>query len=135
MSTVAIKKIDSKLYRRVKALASLRGRTVGEAVNEALSVWIQLVSKGASIDTWLELEEESREDNKVFEEERQRLLRDHKGEYVAIANGRILGTFNAIKDAYQVIAKEKTKHGIVTRIEDSPTQIIDLGWSITEQFL
>jgi len=134
MATVAVKKVDEKLYRQVKALASLRGTTVGEAVNEALSLWVQIIGKGGSIDKWLQLEEDAKEDNRVFEEEKQGLLRDHRGDYVAIANGRILGTFKGQKEAYRAISKEKSKHGIVTRLDERPLQTIDLGSSITEQF-
>ena len=46
MSTIAVKKVNRVLYRRVKALASLRGRTVGEVVNEALGLWVQLTARG-----------------------------------------------------------------------------------------
>ncbi len=135
MGTVAIKKVDEQLYRKVKALASLRGSTIGEAVNEALSLWVQLAGRGGSIDKWLELEKESKEDNEIFEKEKQLLLKEHRGQYVAIAHGKIVGTFNSTREAYQVISKENAKHGIVTRIEEKPTKVVDLGWSITEQFV
>jgi len=134
MSTVAIKKVDKQLYRKVKALASLKGKTMGEVVSEAFSLWIQLAGKGASVDKWIELEELAREDNEAFEREKSSLLRDHKGQYAAISRGRILGIFNTEREALQAIP-ENTKHGIVTRIEDRPPRVIDLGWSVTEQFL
>jgi hypothetical protein len=40
MSTVAVKKVDQALYRKVKALASLKGRTVTDVVNEARGLWV-----------------------------------------------------------------------------------------------
>ena len=45
MSTVAVKKVDKTLYRKVKALASLRGTTVSEVVNEALDLWVSALRK------------------------------------------------------------------------------------------
>jgi hypothetical protein len=38
MANVAVKKVDERLYRKVKALSSLRGKTVSEAVNEPLNL-------------------------------------------------------------------------------------------------
>ncbi len=113
MSTVAVKKVNQELYRKVKALASLRGRTVSDVVNEALGLWVHLTGKGATVTDWVRLEDEARRDNKAYEREEAALLVKHRGEFVAIGDGR--------------------KHAIVTRIEERPRKVVDLGWGVMEQ--
>jgi len=41
---IAIKNVDKDLYRRVKAIATLQGRTMGSVINEALKLWLQKYS-------------------------------------------------------------------------------------------
>jgi len=36
-----IKNLDSSLFQRVKALATLKGLTIGEAVNQAMEMWLK----------------------------------------------------------------------------------------------
>lgn len=35
-----IRNLDSRVYRRVKARAALAGKTVGDAINEAMETWL-----------------------------------------------------------------------------------------------
>jgi hypothetical protein len=133
MSTIAVKKVNQSLYRKVKALASLRGETVSEAVNEALDLWVQLAAKGASVSDWIRLEGEAREDNECYERQQADLLARHKGEFVAVGGGRVLGTFGNPEDAYAVVRRAGLKHAIVTRIEERPRETVELGWGLTEQ--
>ena len=133
MATIAIKNVDERLHRQIKALASLRGKKMGEVVNEALRLWILLTAKGASMDDWMKLEEEARNDNAVYSREESTLRASHPGEYVALANGRLLGTYDTAKKAYAEVLNAGARHGIVTRIEEKKTKVIDLGWSVMEQ--
>ncbi len=41
---IAIKNVDKDLYRRVKAIATLQGRTMGSVINEALRLWLEKYS-------------------------------------------------------------------------------------------
>ena len=68
----------------MKALASLKGRTVSEVVNEALGLWVQLAANGATVSDWVRLEEEARHDNEVYERKEAELLAGHKGEFVVV---------------------------------------------------
>ncbi len=68
----------------MKALASLKGRTVSEVVNEALGLWVQLAANGATVSDWVRLEEEARHDNEVYERKEAELLARHKGEFVVV---------------------------------------------------
>jgi len=40
LGTIRVKNVDERLYGRVKALASLEGKTVGEEVTDALAMWL-----------------------------------------------------------------------------------------------
>jgi len=133
MSTVAVKKVNQELYRKVKALASLRGRTVSDVVNEALGLWVHLTGKGATVTDWVRLEDEARRDNEAYEREEAALLVKHRGEFVAIGDGRVLGTFSGPEDAHTAVRKAGLKHAIVTRIEERPRKVVDLGWGVMEQ--
>ncbi len=135
MSTVAIKKVDEQLYRKAKALASLKGKTVGEVVNEALGLWVEVTSRGTSIEDWIKLEEEGKKDNEVYQRMAQKLIAEHPHEYVVIAEGRVIGAFKAARAAYLAVKKANPTHAIVTRIEGKETpKFVQLGWSLMEQF-
>lgn len=67
MSTIAVKKVDEQLYRKAKAIASLKGKTVGEAVNEALRLWAELSDKSVLAEDLTILEEERLRNNAMYE--------------------------------------------------------------------
>lgn len=133
MTTIAVKKVNRELYRKVKALASLSGRTVGEVVNEALGVWVGLSAKGVTNEKWAELEEERRLNNGVYENYEANLLSTHPGEYAVIAHGKLIGTFKRSEEAYSVARQSGARQAIVARIEKKPKKVVELGWSIVEQ--
>jgi hypothetical protein len=133
VATIAVKNVDERLHRQVKALASLRGKKMGEVFNEALRLWILLAAKGASMDDWMKLEEEARSDNSVYSREESSLRAAHPGEYVALADGKLLGTYDTARKAYAEVLNAGAKHGIVTLIEEKQTKLIELGWSVMEQ--
>jgi hypothetical protein len=133
MSTVAVKKVNQELYRKVKALASLRGRTVSDVVNEALGLWVQLAARGATVSEWARLEEEAHRDNDVYERQESDLLAKHRGEFVAVGEGRVLGTFSRPEEAFAMVRQAGLKHAIVTRIEKKPSKVVELGWGVMEQ--
>ena len=133
MSTIAVKKVNNELYRKVKALASLRGRTVSEAVNEALALWVRSTAKDMSDTMGVRLEEETRQNNDAYEREESNLLAKHRGEYVAVGGGRILGTFAKPEYAYAAVREAGLRQAIVTRIEEKPKKLVGLGWSVMEQ--
>ncbi len=38
--TIIVKKVDKSIYARLKSIAVLRGITVGEALTEAMKLWL-----------------------------------------------------------------------------------------------
>ena len=42
MGTIVVKNVDRDVYRRLKSVAALKGCTVGEALTEAMRLWLAL---------------------------------------------------------------------------------------------
>lgn len=133
MGTIAIKKVDEKLYRRAKALASLRGETVGEAVNEALAMWLSQRTRPDLLDKWEELEKQAKVNNDAFDEVRHELMRRHKGEYAVIRGGKLVGSYETPEEAYLAAANREGAQTIVAHLVDEPPKVVELGWSLMEE--
>jgi hypothetical protein len=117
----------------VKALASLKGRTVGEVVNDALNIWVQQTMKGVVNEKWAGLDEERRRNNEVYKRNEAQLLASNPGKYVAIAQGKVIGIFESVEEACLATRGSGAAQGIVTKIERKPRTVVDLGWSMMEQ--
>jgi len=105
MSDVLLKKVDSRLYSRLKAEAAARGKTVGEVFNEAVKVWLT-VQRGR---------DEERERNVERYMEVKKELLKHPREYFVIAKGSFLGRFPTLAEAFRVMKENKATKGLVVR--------------------
>ena len=122
---VVIKAVDEELYRKAKAKAALLGIKIPDAVNEALRGWIQSKQSRESLE---ELANRSELEGKLPE-----LIRRYEGKYVAVAKGRVMGTYETLEEAFQAmseLAREGAQHGYVTKIEPKKTVTIELGASV-----
>lgn len=128
---VAIKNVDERLYRKFKALAALKGLSLGEAFNQALSLWISMSEK-AKVVEYLAVEEEAEANRRIYRELEDDLLKKHKDKYVAIAKGKFLGVFESREEALDAVRRLKPRHAIVTKIEPKKLRIIELGMSLFE---
>ncbi|MDG6997257.1 MAG: hypothetical protein JRN52_15170 [Nitrososphaerota archaeon] len=117
VSTIAVKKVDEQIYRRARAIASLKGKTVGEAVNEALRLWVELSDKSVLAEDLTILEEERLRNNAMYEKIESELIAKHLHEYAVVAEGRLIGTFKTRKLAYLAVKKTRPKQAIVTQIQ------------------
>ena len=109
MSDVLLKKVDRKLYSRLKAEAAARGKTVGEVFNEAVRVWLMAqrsrdIEKERNLEAYLDIKEE---------------ILEHPGEYFVIAKGSFLGRFRTLHDAFKQMRENKTTKGFVIRSQPS----------------
>jgi len=128
--TVAIKNVDIELYRKIKAIAALEGKTIGEIVNDALRTWLSLkVNK--YFEEWLKLEECYEINYDCLKQNLSYLFEKHNGKYVAICDGKIV----SIKSEYYDIAKETAqkceRHALIVKIE-KPLRVrtVDLGFPV-----
>ena len=133
MTTVGIKNVDDRLYRRVKALAALRGRNVGEVLNEALAIWLSMASDAENAERWKALAEQSRPGNALYKEREAEMVADHPGMFVGIADGKVLGFYETEDEACAAAGSTGAKSGIVTKLERREPRTVELGWSLLEQ--
>ncbi|MDV3293624.1 MAG: hypothetical protein LYZ70_05085 [Nitrososphaerales archaeon] len=133
MGTIAVKNVNETLYRRAKALASLRGETVGEAVNEALAMWLSQRTRPDLLDKWEELEKQTKVNNDAFNGIRQELMRKHSREYAVIMGGRLVGTYRTPDEAYRAAANREGAQTVVAHLVDEPPRVVELGWSLMEE--
>ncbi len=133
LGTIAVKNVDEKLYKRAKALASLRGETLGEAVNEALAMWLSQRTTPDLLDKWEELEKQAKVNNDAFLRMRPELMRKHRGEYAVIRGGKLVGSYPTPEDAFRAAANREGVQTVVAHLVDIPPRAVELGWSLMEE--
>ncbi|QOJ79188.1 hypothetical protein IG193_01630 [Infirmifilum lucidum] len=129
MSTVTIRGVDEKTYRKIKAIAALRGVKVGDIVNEALKLWLSI--RPEVLEAFSTIDEEADRNRKAYESLRSELEK-YKGKYVAIAHGSLLGVYDSIKEAAEAVERANARHGIVKKIVEEAPEKVELGWSLVE---
>ncbi len=130
MKIYRVRGLSEELYRRVKAVASLRSIRISEAFNEALKIWLSI--RPEVVEKFSEIEAEAERNRKALQEKYNELVRDYKGKYVAVAKGRILGIYETLEDAAQAVEGAGAKQGIIEKIEPRAKKEVELGWSLVE---
>ena len=126
--SIFLKKVDRKMYRKLKVAAAERGVPVYTLLNEAISAYVGS-KHGGQKGSAVTLEEI---DNAVYSiVESDASL---NGKWVAIANGELIGTADTRDEGLQLMRKEyersKFKHGILTRVGEPREEGEWLGGSI-----
>jgi hypothetical protein len=109
VSDVLLKKVDRRLYLRLKAEAAARGKTVGQIFNEAVRTWL-MVQEKADVE-----KERNMEAYAVIKDQ----IHKSPGEYFVVANGSFLGRFSNLVDALRRMKQEKATKGFVIRSQPS----------------
>jgi len=130
VKTIGIRGLSEELYRRVKAVASLRGIRVSDAFQEALKIWLSI--RPEVLEKFSEIEAEAELNRKALQEKYDELVRDYRGKYVAVARGRILGIYETLEEAAQAVEGASAKQGIIEKIEPREKKEVELGWSLVE---
>jgi hypothetical protein len=115
VKTIGVRGLSEELYRRVKAVASLRGIRVSDAFQEALKIWLSI--RPEVLEKFSEIEAETELNRKALQEKYDELVRDYKGKYVAVARGRILGIYETLEEAAHAVEGAGAKQGIIEKIE------------------
>ncbi|RLF06640.1 MAG: hypothetical protein DRJ60_04140 [Thermoprotei archaeon] len=103
---LVIKKASEEKIRQFKAEAVRRGLTLSKAFEEAVDLWLSTSSKAlVSIEDF---------NNRVFAELKEEIDK-HVGKYVVIANGKLIGVFDDVKDIAKALKEVKAQHAIVYR--------------------
>jgi len=108
--TLVIKKINEEKLRLFKAEAVKRGLLLHQALEEAITLWLNF---NPTI-----IESDVDVNNKVYEKMRQELQKKYYGYFVLIAEGRLIGAFKDVKEAAEALRKlgPHVKHAILTKI-------------------
>ncbi len=109
MSDVLLKKVDPKLYARLKAEAASQSKSVGEVFNEAVKVW--LATKGPR--------DEERERNVEAYLKIKRRISQHPNDYFVIANGTYLGHFRSLSQAFRILKDNQATKALVVHYQPS----------------
>jgi hypothetical protein len=107
LSDVLLKKVDPKLYARLKAEAASESKSVGEVFNEAVRVW--LASRGAK--------DEERERNVEIYMKIKQKIPQHPNDYFVIAKGTYLGHFRSLSKAFRILKENRTTKALVVRYQ------------------
>ena len=127
--TIAIKNVDEELYRKFKAVATLRGITLGEAINEAIKLWLKA---SLSSSNYFQIETEAERNREVYKKLEGDLLRKHLGKFAVIAGGRLVGVYKTKERALEAVKRLNVKHAIVSRIERKKPTVVEFGMSLFE---
>jgi len=127
--TIAIKNVDEELYRKFKAVAALRGITLGEAINEAIKLWLKA---SLSSSNYFQIETEAERNREVYKKLEGDLLRKHLGKFAVIAGGRLVGVYKTKERALEAVKRLNVKHAIVSRIGRKKPTVVEFGMSLFE---
>jgi len=131
MSVIAVRGVDRELYKRVKAIAALRGIRICDAFNEALSMWLSI--KPLILTELREIDEEAKLNIRLFKDMKDSLLTEHEGKYVAFAKGKLLGVFKTLEESARAIENVQARHGLIEFLtrEEKPKEV-ELGWGLID---
>jgi len=109
LSDVLLKKVDPKLYARLKAEAASESKSVGAVFNEAVKVW--LATRAAR--------DEEREQNvEVYLKIKKRISR-YPNDYFVIARGTYLGHFPSLSKAFRKLKENRATKALVVHYQPS----------------
>jgi hypothetical protein len=107
---VLIRGVEDEVYRKAKAVATIRGVSMGSAVSEALSEWVE--KEGGD-----DREREYRGNLDFVRSEWKRLKR-YIGKAIVVSSGRVQGVFDSYEEACDYSSRLKVALTFV--VEDSP---------------
>ncbi len=116
---MVIKKVDEKKLREFKAEAIRRGLTFSKAFEKAIDLWLKERTAIEAIDI----------NNKLYEEVKDELVKKYHGKYVVIAEGKLLGIYNSLKEVSKVLKENpRIRHAIVAKIGVDAPPRGELEW-------
>jgi len=127
MSTIiAIRGVDEELYRKIKAYAALEGRTIGSIVNEALRMWLES-REHPLYEKWRKIKESREKNYEWLKENYEELCAKHKGMYIAISEGKLIGVYKDFESAARAVEKLPLEEAMIIKIGEPLERKVDLG--------
>ncbi|MCK4847874.1 MAG: hypothetical protein KAT16_02490 [Candidatus Heimdallarchaeota archaeon] len=119
---LVIKDADKEVYARFKAKAALKSLKIGEAITEAMKIWIE---EENPLNSPKALQEKN---NITYRRMINDLRKNNMNSWAAITDGDLLGIFADKKSALEAIYSKKNKINLIFQItEENPTRIVRLG--------
>ena len=129
---IYLKKIDRKMYRKLKANAAERGIPVYAVLNEAIAEYVQSLAGGQAGEV---ATSEDELDNGAYRAAEADL--SLRGKWVGIANGKLVATSETESGVMRSMREEYSrnafKHGIVARVGRHPEEREWLAGSLQRQ--
>ena len=98
---VLVRGMDGEIYAKLKARASERGLKIGEALTEAIKVWLKNSSEN---------DENERERNlniATYRRMKRFLEKNHRGKWVLIARGEVIKVADFLNEIVEASKSEK----------------------------
>jgi hypothetical protein len=108
--TLVIKKLDPEKLRQFKAEAVRRGLLLHQALEEAITLWLNYNEA--------DLETDADANNRVYEAMKEELSQKYTGKFIIIAEGKLIGVYENLNEASEKLRslKPRIKHAILTRV-------------------
>ena len=130
-NVIVVKNVDKDIYRRVKSAATLKGYTIGEALTEAMRLWL-LLNEVSSRDYLEYLTCRKKSERKLKEVQREYGER-FKGKYVVICDGRLIKICDDKDEAYRVASESRATQCIIAQLGRAiEERRIELGMGVFE---
>ncbi|OYT46993.1 MAG: hypothetical protein B6U85_06350 [Desulfurococcales archaeon ex4484_42] len=131
-SVIVVRNVDRNIYRRVKSIATLKGYTMGEALTEAMKLWLLLNEINSK--EYLEYLLQREKSEKKLKEVQEKYGSRFKGKYVVICDGELIKICGDEEEAYRIVSKIKATQCIIAqlgRITEEEKRL-ELGMGIFE---
>jgi len=125
-TTITIEGVDRELYRKIKAYAALEGRSIGSIVNEALRMWLKS-REHPLYEKWRRIKESREKNYKWLKENYEELRTKHKGMYVAVSEGKLIGVYKDFETAAKAVEKLRPEEATIIKIGEPLERKVDLG--------
>jgi len=123
---IAIKGFDENLYRLVKTLASLEGRTVVSVFEEAIRDWLRKRGDFEEVMLWVKLDRYYDENLKAFKESELSSKEGLRG-YALACDGELIGTFANYGDVLKEIREKCKVHALIIKLPYREEGEVELG--------
>lgn len=120
--TLVIKKVAPEKVRSFKAEAVRRGLLLHQALEEAITLWLN--SRSSFVESDFEA------NNRVYEAMKEELKKNHMGKFLVIAEGRLVGVFEDKTEALEALRSlgSNVGHAILTQIGVDEERRGELEW-------
>ncbi len=124
---IAIKNFDEELYKIVKMIAVLEGRTIASIFEEAIRQWLENKVDLKEIKLWIKLEQVYKENLELLKEHESVLRKKSKG-YVLICDGRFIDFLESYEESIRKSKSICKTHALIISLPYKKQEhIIDLG--------